>query len=103
MKKLVLGMAFATLGTFAMAQQTPQLQEKKVNMEQKHQQKMAEMQKELNLTDAQMAQMKALHEKKIAAIADEITKRRVDVKLILIAGPSSSGKTRFDQRDPRRN
>lgn len=40
----------------------------------------------------------ALHEKKIAAIADEITKRRADVKLILIAGPSSSGKTTFSKR-----
>ena len=39
----------------------------------------------------------ALHEKKIANIADEITKRK-DVKMILIAGPSSSGKTTFAQR-----
>ncbi|OGQ47837.1 MAG: hypothetical protein A3I09_02510 [Deltaproteobacteria bacterium RIFCSPLOWO2_02_FULL_47_10] len=39
----------------------------------------------------------ALHEKKIAAIADEIHKRR-DVKLILIAGPSASGKTTFTKR-----
>jgi len=40
----------------------------------------------------------ALHEKKIAEIADEIHKRREDVKLILIAGPSSSGKTTFSKR-----
>lgn len=39
----------------------------------------------------------ALHEKKIANIADEISKRK-DVKMILIAGPSSSGKTTFAQR-----
>ncbi len=39
----------------------------------------------------------ALHEKKIAGIADEIAKRK-DVKMILIAGPSSSGKTTFAQR-----
>lgn len=39
----------------------------------------------------------ALHEKKIAGIADDILKRR-DVKMILIAGPSSSGKTTFAQR-----
>ena len=39
----------------------------------------------------------ALHEKKIAQIADEITKRK-GVKIILIAGPSSSGKTTFAQR-----
>lgn len=39
----------------------------------------------------------ALHEKKIANIADEIAKNR-SVKMILIAGPSSSGKTTFAQR-----
>ncbi|MBQ9657624.1 MAG: nucleoside kinase [Clostridia bacterium] len=39
----------------------------------------------------------ALHEKKIANIADEIAKRK-GVKIILIAGPSSSGKTTFAQR-----
>ena len=39
----------------------------------------------------------ALHEKKIALIADEIAKRE-KVKMILIAGPSSSGKTTFAQR-----
>ena len=39
----------------------------------------------------------ALHEKKIANIADEIRKKR-EVKMILIAGPSSSGKTTFAQR-----
>ena len=39
----------------------------------------------------------ALHEKKIAAIADDIVKRN-NVKLITIAGPSSSGKTTFAKR-----
>lgn len=39
----------------------------------------------------------ALHEKKIANIADEIAKRK-NVKMVLIAGPSSSGKTTFAQR-----
>ncbi|AYD41488.1 nucleoside kinase [Clostridium fermenticellae] len=39
----------------------------------------------------------ALHEKKIAYIADEITKKK-DVKIVLIAGPSSSGKTTFARR-----
>ena len=38
----------------------------------------------------------ALHEKKIAFIADEITKRKK--RVILIAGPSSSGKTTFANR-----
>jgi uridine kinase len=40
----------------------------------------------------------ALHEKKIARIADMITERIDDVCVILIAGPSSSGKTTFAQR-----
>lgn len=39
----------------------------------------------------------ALHEKKIANIADEIAKRK-NVKMVLIAGPSSSGKTTFAKR-----
>ena len=38
-----------------------------------------------------------LHEKKIAGIADDIAKHK-GVKMILIAGPSSSGKTTFAQR-----
>ena len=39
----------------------------------------------------------ALHEKKIANIADEIARNR-NIKMVLIAGPSSSGKTTFAQR-----
>ena len=39
----------------------------------------------------------ALQEKKISAIADTITSRP-DVKVVLIAGPSSSGKTTFAKR-----
>ncbi|MEI7436092.1 MAG: nucleoside kinase [bacterium] len=40
----------------------------------------------------------ALHEKKIACIADEIAARRGAARMILIAGPSSSGKTTFAKR-----
>ena len=39
----------------------------------------------------------ALHEKKMANIADDIAKRK-NVKMVLIAGPSSSGKTTFAKR-----
>lgn len=39
----------------------------------------------------------ALHEKKIAYIADNITNKH-GVKMVLIAGPSSSGKTTFSKR-----
>ena len=35
----------------------------------------------------------ALHEKKVAEIADKIYQKRDKVKIVLIAGPSSSGKT----------
>lgn len=40
----------------------------------------------------------ALHEKKIAQIADFISEHRKEVRVILVAGPSSSGKTTFAQR-----
>lgn len=40
----------------------------------------------------------ALHERKYTLIADEIYKRRKNVKLIVIAGPSSSGKTTTSKR-----
>lgn len=39
----------------------------------------------------------ALHEKKIAKISDEISQNK-NIKVILIAGPSSSGKTTFAKR-----
>lgn len=40
----------------------------------------------------------ALHERKYAAIADQIYKRKDEVKLVLLAGPSSSGKTTTSMR-----
>ena len=39
----------------------------------------------------------ALHEKKIAQIADKIANKK-EIKMVLIAGPSSSGKTTFAKR-----
>jgi uridine kinase len=39
-----------------------------------------------------------LHEKKIAALADRITEKRKKLRVALIAGPSSSGKTTFAKR-----
>jgi len=39
----------------------------------------------------------ALHEKKISDLADEILKKK-NVKMVLIAGPSSSGKTTFARK-----
>ncbi|HHY46044.1 MAG TPA: nucleoside kinase [Firmicutes bacterium] len=40
----------------------------------------------------------AFHERKIAKIADVITQERERLRVVLIAGPSSSGKTTFAQR-----
>lgn len=40
----------------------------------------------------------ALHEKRIANIADEIARKIDNRRLVMIAGPSSSGKTSFAQR-----
>jgi len=40
----------------------------------------------------------ALHEQKIAQIAEKIAKRSQTVRIILIAGPTSSGKTTFSKR-----
>jgi uridine kinase len=40
----------------------------------------------------------ALHEMHIADIAQQIASRQADLRLILIAGPSSSGKTTFSRR-----
>ncbi|MDX9880747.1 MAG: nucleoside kinase [Prolixibacteraceae bacterium] len=40
----------------------------------------------------------ALHEKKVAEIANMISARKNQVKMVLIAGPSASGKTTFSKR-----
>lgn len=40
----------------------------------------------------------ALHEKKISYIADMIAERKDKIKIVLISGPSSSGKTTFSKR-----
>lgn len=40
----------------------------------------------------------ALHEKKIAEIANIISSKNEDIKVVLVAGPSASGKTTFSKR-----
>jgi uridine kinase len=40
----------------------------------------------------------ALHESRIAQIAQEVASRRLSIRVVLIAGPSSSGKTTFSKR-----
>ncbi|WP_234111453.1 MULTISPECIES: hypothetical protein [Chryseobacterium] len=67
MKKFVLTAAFLTLGTFAMAQQNGKMMQKDpAQMEQKRMENLKKMQTDLNLTDAQVNQIKALQEKRIA-------------------------------------
>jgi len=40
----------------------------------------------------------ALHDKKLSQIADQIAARKTPVRLVLVAGPSSAGKTTFAKR-----
>jgi uridine kinase len=42
--------------------------------------------------------VEALHDKKLARIADAVTQRAPAVRLVLVAGPSSAGKTTFSKR-----
>jgi len=81
MKKLVLAIVFIGMGGFAMAQQAPQ--DKKINreemkhkMQQKEQERIAEMQKELNLNESQVAQIKGLHEKRKAEMKNDFEKNK---------------------------
>lgn len=53
---------------------------------------------ELKYTSPMIKISEALHEKKISQIADKIKARQKKVKVILISGPSSSGKTTFGKR-----
>ena len=84
MKKLVLAIAFIGIGSFAMAQQTtttPQdKQAKRAEMQQKFQQKeqehLAEMQKDLNLNQGQVDKIKALHDRRKAEMKAEFDKNK---------------------------
>lgn len=53
---------------------------------------------ELKYTSPMIKISEALHEKKISQIADKIKTRHKKVRVILISGPSSSGKTTFGKR-----
>ncbi|SDJ86257.1 hypothetical protein [Chryseobacterium jejuense] len=82
MKKLVLAIAFIGMGSFAMAQQTtPQDKEaRRAEMQQKMQQReqehLAQMQKDLNLNASQVAQVKALHETRKAEMKADFAKNK---------------------------
>lgn len=82
MKKLVLAIAFIGMGGFAMAQQTtPQDREARraemqQKMQQKEQERLAQMQKDLNLNQSQVAQIKALQDKRKAEMKAEFEKNK---------------------------
>lgn len=81
MKKFVLSAAFALMGTFAMAQQTPMMQHKDpAQMEQKRAEKLKMMKSELNLTDAQVAKIKALQDKKMEEMKQNAPQRQAERK-----------------------
>ena len=75
MKKLILSAAFLGLGVFGFAQTTS---DRKGDFEQKKAARMQEMKQELNLTDAQVAQLKALHESKAAERKQEMATKKID-------------------------
>lgn len=75
MKKLILSSAFLGLGVFGFAQTTS---DRKGDFEQKKAARMQEMKQELNLTDAQVAQLKALHESKAAERKQEMATKKID-------------------------
>lgn len=82
MKKLVLAIAFIGIGSFAMAQQTtPQdKQAKRAEMHQKMQQReqehLVQMQKDLNLDQGQVEKIKALHERRKAEMKADFDKNK---------------------------
>jgi Spy/CpxP family protein refolding chaperone len=73
MKKLILSAAFLGLGVFGFAQTTA-----KADHSQKKAEHFQKMKQELNLTDAQVEQIKALHESKAAERKQEMTVKTED-------------------------
>ncbi|MFC3160551.1 hypothetical protein SAMN05443633_102123 [Chryseobacterium arachidis] len=82
MKKLVLAIAFIGMGSLAMAQQiTPQDKEaRKAEFQQKRQQKeqerLVQLQKDLNLNQTQVDKIKALQDKRKAEMKAEFDKNK---------------------------
>lgn len=73
MKKLILSAAFLGLGVFGFAQTTA-----KADHAQKKAERLQKMKEELNLTDAQVAQIKTLHEQKAAERKAEMVTKKID-------------------------
>jgi len=75
MKKIILSAAFLGLGVFGFAQQTKSTDADRMQKKAEHLQKMKQ---ELNLTDTQVAQLKALHESKAAARKQDFDAKKGD-------------------------
>ncbi len=73
MKKLILSAAFLGLSVFGFAQTVS-----KADYSQKKAERLQKMKAELNLTDAQVAQLKALHESKAVERKQEMSAKRGD-------------------------
>ena len=81
MKKIVLSAAFAVFGTFAMAQQDGKMMQKDpAQMEQKRAEHLKKMQADLGLSDAQVAQVKALQDKRMAERKENAPKMQAERK-----------------------
>lgn len=73
MKKLILSAAFLGLGVFGFAQQAA-----KADHSQKKSEHLQKLKQELNLSDTQVAQLKALHEQKATERKSEMSAKRED-------------------------
>lgn len=76
MKRTILSAAFIVLGTLAFAQKTDG--DKKAKFEEKRAERLANLKTELNLTDAQVTQIKTLQDKKMEARKADMQKERAD-------------------------
>ncbi len=67
MKKIFVGLFLLGTMSMALAQQTPDnqknMEQRKAEMQKKHQERIDEMKKDLNLSDAQVQKMNVLHQK----------------------------------------
>lgn len=89
MKKIILSAAFIVLGTLAFAQKTDG--DKKVKFEEKRTERLAKLKTELNLSDAQVTQIKALQDKKMEARKADMQMEKADRRKEM--------KTKMDQND----
>ena len=75
MKKIILSAAFLGLGVFGFAQQS---ESATIDHSQRKAEHFQKMKQELNLTDAQVLQLKALHDKKASEREADFKAKKVD-------------------------